>query len=61
MPLQHGSTNMLKAMRRGITREKTEELVDKIRNKVPDIALRTTLISGYPGETEADFQEMYDW
>lgn len=61
MPLQHGSTNMLKAMRRGITREKTEELVDQIRNKVPDIALRTTLISGYPGETEADFQEMYDW
>ncbi|MCH2234577.1 MAG: 30S ribosomal protein S12 methylthiotransferase RimO [Crocinitomicaceae bacterium] len=61
MPLQHGSTNMLKAMRRGITREKTEALVDSIRQKVPDIALRTTLISGFPGETEADFQEMYDW
>lgn len=61
MPLQHGSTTMLKAMRRGITREKTEELIATIREKVPGIALRTTLISGYPGETEADFQEMYDW
>ncbi len=61
MPLQHGSTKMLKAMRRGTTREKTEALIQEIRNKVPDIALRTTLIAGYPGETEADFQEMYDW
>ena len=61
MPLQHGSTNMLKAMRRGITREKTEELVNEIRAKVPGIAIRTTLISGYPGETEADFQEMYEF
>jgi len=61
MPLQHGSTKMLKAMRRGITREKTEELIASIRNKVPDIAIRTTLIAGYPGETNADFQEMYDW
>ena len=58
MPLQHGSTKMLKAMKRGITREKTEDLVHKIREKVPGIALRTTLISGFPGETEADFQEM---
>tara|TARA_B100000508_G_C11465884_1_gene282595 strand:+ start:82320 stop:83633 length:1314 start_codon:yes stop_codon:yes gene_type:complete len=61
MPLQHGSTRMLKAMRRGTTREKTEQLITDIRNVVPDIAIRTTLISGYPGETEADFQEMYDW
>jgi ribosomal protein S12 methylthiotransferase len=61
MPLQHGSTKMLKAMRRGITREKTEELISTIRHKVPGIALRTTLIAGYPGETDADFQEMYDW
>lgn len=61
MPLQHGSTNMLKAMRRGITREKTESLIEEIRAKVPGIAIRTTLISGYPGETEEDFQEMYDW
>jgi len=61
MPLQHGSTRMLQAMKRGTTREKTEELIAAIREKVPGIAIRTTLISGYPGETEADFQEMYDW
>ncbi|MEY3084670.1 MAG: ribosomal protein methylthiotransferase RimO [Bacteroidota bacterium] len=61
MPLQHGSTKILQAMRRGITREKTEDLVNAIRQKVPNIALRTTLIAGYPGETQADFQEMYDW
>ncbi|MFN6084579.1 MAG: MiaB/RimO family radical SAM methylthiotransferase, partial [Fluviicola sp.] len=51
MPLQHGSTKILQSMRRGITREKTENLVEEIRSKVPDIALRTTLIAGYPGET----------
>lgn len=61
IPLQHGSTNMLKAMRRGITREKTEELIKNIREAVPNIAIRTTLIAGYPGETEEDFQEMYDF
>ncbi len=59
MPLQHGSTKILQAMRRGITREKTEDLINEIRSKVPGIALRTTLIAGYPGETEEDFQEMY--
>lgn len=58
MPLQHGSTEILKSMRRGITREKTEELIYKIRDKVPGIAIRTTLIAGYPGETEAHFNEM---
>jgi len=61
MPLQHGSTRMLKAMRRGITREKTENLIAKIRATVPGVAIRTTLIAGYPGETDADFEEMYDW
>ncbi len=61
MPLQHASTNMLKAMRRGITKEKTTQLVKDIRAKVPGIAMRTTLIAGYPGETEEDFKEMYDW
>ena len=61
MPLQHGSTRMLKAMRRGITRQRTEDLIAKIRSTVPGIAIRTTLIAGYPGETEADFEEMYDW
>ena len=58
IPLQHGSTSMLQAMRRGITREKTEELLDAIRQKVPGIALRTTLIAGFPGETQQDFEEM---
>lgn len=61
MPLQHASTKMLKAMRRGITREKTDELITAIRERVPGIALRTTLICGYPGETEEDFLEMMDW
>ena len=59
MPLQHGSDRILKLMRRGITREKTEELIANIRDKVPGIALRTTLIAGHPGETEADFEEMH--
>ncbi|SFF31658.1 30S ribosomal protein S12 methylthiotransferase RimO [Thermoflexibacter ruber] len=58
MPLQHGSTKMLKVMRRGITREKTEELIATIRQKVPNIALRTTLIAGHPQETEQDHAEM---
>ncbi len=58
IPLQHGSTRMLKIMRRGITREKTEELLHTIREKVPGIAIRTTLIAGHPGESEADFDEM---
>jgi ribosomal protein S12 methylthiotransferase len=48
-------------MRRGITREKTEALIDTIRDKVPGIALRTTLISGHPGETEVHFDEMYEF
>lgn len=61
MPLQHISDNMLSSMRRGITRQKTVDLVNSIRDKVPGIALRTTLICGYPGETEQDFQEMKDW
>ncbi len=58
IPLQHGSTEMLKMMRRGTTREKTEELLQTIRAKVPNIAIRTTLIAGHPGETEEYFQEM---
>ena len=61
IPLQHGSNNMLKLMRRGITREKTEELLATMRSKVPGIAIRTTLISGHPQESEADFEEMLDF
>jgi ribosomal protein S12 methylthiotransferase len=58
IPLQHGSTKMLQLMRRGITREKTEQLLETIREKVPGIALRTTLIAGHPGETEDDFAQL---
>jgi ribosomal protein S12 methylthiotransferase len=61
MPLQHISDNMLKSMRRGITKQKTIDLVNKVRDKVPDIAFRTTLITGYPGETEQDHHEMLKW
>ena len=61
IPLQHGSTKVLKAMRRGTTREKTTQLIHDIRSIIPNIAIRTTLIAGYPGESEEDFQEMYDW
>lgn len=59
MPLQHISDNMLKTMRRGISKRRTIELVDTIRQRVPDIALRTTLIAGHPGETQQDFEELY--
>ena len=58
IPLQHGSTEMLKLMRRGITREKTEDLLATIRSKVPGIAIRTTMIVGHPGETEKEFEEL---
>jgi ribosomal protein S12 methylthiotransferase len=58
MPLQHGSTAMLQRMRRGITAEKTDQLIETIREKVPGIAIRTTLIAGHPGETQAEFDEM---
>ena len=61
MPLQHASTNVLKSMRRGITRNTTEKLLQEIRETVPGIALRTTFIAGYPSETEADFQELCDF
>ncbi len=61
MPLQHITDNMLKSMRRGITKQKTIDVVNQIRDKVPGIAMRTTLITGYPGETEQDFEEMQQW
>ena len=61
IPLQHGASNILKAMRRGTSREKTTKLIQDIRAIVPNIAIRTTMIAGYPGETQEDFQEMYDW
>lgn len=58
MPLQHASNGMLKAMHRNITREEMTELIHAIREKVPGICLRTTLIAGFPGETEADVEEL---
>ena len=58
MPIQHAADNVLKSMRRGITRRSTESLISSLRMSVPDIALRTTLIVGYPNETEADVEEL---
>jgi len=61
MPLQHITDNMLAGMRRGTTKQKPIALVKSIRDKVPGITMRTTLIAGYPGETEKDFEEMKEW
>jgi ribosomal protein S12 methylthiotransferase len=61
MPLQHVSDKMLASMRRGTNKAKTAELISMIREKVPGIALRTTLIAGYPGETAQDHDEMIEW
>ena len=58
IPLQHASNNMLKAMRRNITREEMSELIHEIRKRVPGIAIRTTLIAGFPGETLEDIEEL---
>lgn len=58
MPLQHASNNMLKAMKRQITREEMEDLVGSIRERIPGICLRTTLIAGFPGETRDDVEEL---
>ena len=61
MPLQHAANNMLKAMKRQITREEMEELIQQIRETVPGICLRTTLIAGFPGETRDDVEELKDF
>ncbi len=58
MPLQHASNKMLKAMKRQITREEMENIIDEIRYKIPGICLRTTLIAGFPGETQDDVEEL---
>ncbi|MDP2175198.1 MAG: 30S ribosomal protein S12 methylthiotransferase RimO [Bacteroidota bacterium] len=58
MPVQHISDNVLKIMRRGISKRRTYELLNTIKEQVPGIALRTTLLVGHPGETEADFEEL---
>ena len=61
MPLQHASDNMLAAMKRQITKTEMKQLIADIRTTIPDICLRTTLIVGFPGETEADIQELKDF
>ncbi|MBP6039670.1 MAG: 30S ribosomal protein S12 methylthiotransferase RimO [Flavobacterium sp.] len=61
IPLQHISDDILKSMKRGTTKEKTTKLLQEFRERVPGIAIRTTLIVGYPGETEQDFEILRDW
>ncbi|MDQ3753769.1 MAG: 30S ribosomal protein S12 methylthiotransferase RimO [Acidobacteriota bacterium] len=58
LPLQHAAANVLKLMRRGGTRQSLERLIERVRQRVPGIAVRTTFITGFPGETEADFAEL---
>ncbi|MBX3290439.1 MAG: 30S ribosomal protein S12 methylthiotransferase RimO [Acidobacteria bacterium] len=58
MPLQHASRNVLKLMKRGGTRQSLEKLINRVREKVPGITIRTTFITGFPGETEEDFEEL---
>lgn len=61
IPLQHIADSVLKSMRRGTTFEKTNKLLAQMREKVPGMAIRTTLIVGYPGESEADFEILKNW
>jgi ribosomal protein S12 methylthiotransferase len=58
VPLQHASDRLLRAMRRGVTAQRQRKLVEKLRARLPDCVLRTTFIVGFPGETEADFEEL---
>ena len=61
IPLQHVSDNQLKAMRRRIDKQGSIELIERLRNRIPDIALRTTMLVGFPGETEEDFEELLEF
>ena len=61
IPLQHISDRMLRSMRRGLSKAETVRLVEDLRREIPDIALRTTMLVGYPGETEQDFRELLDF
>jgi ribosomal protein S12 methylthiotransferase len=61
MPIQHISNRMLKRMARRVTRQFTEDLIQRLHRTIPGLVLRTSLISGFPGETEEDFQELYDF
>ncbi len=61
IPFQHISDRQLKSMRRGVTKEQVYDLIEKLRTEIPDIALRTTLLTGYPGESEEDFAELLEF
>ncbi len=61
MPIQHGSDNILKSMRRGLGQDGIRDRIHRLRDAIPDIRIRTTLIVGYPGETDAEFRELYDF
>lgn len=61
MPLQHASRNVLRLMKRGGTRESLEKLIRRVRERVPGITIRTTFITGFPGETDADFEELIEF
>src|SRR5699024_5991055 len=61
IPLQHINDELLKSMRRGTNHKKTTRLIKKFRESVPEMAIRTTLIVGYPGETRAQFEELKEW
>jgi len=61
MPLQHISDNVLKSMRRGISKRRTVELIDRLKTEIPNLTLRTTFIIGYPNETEKDFEELLEF
>lgn len=61
IPLQHISDEILKSMRRGSTKLKTNNLITNLRKQIPEISIRTTLIVGYPGETKTHFKELCDW
>jgi ribosomal protein S12 methylthiotransferase len=61
MPLQHINDRMLKAMHRRITRKETEDVLSRIRERIPGVSIRTTMIAGFPGETEAEFAELVDF
>jgi ribosomal protein S12 methylthiotransferase len=61
MPLQHASDRMLKRMQRRVTRSQTEELLGKLRSRIPNLVMRTTFITGFPGETEQDFNELHEF
>lgn len=61
LPLQHISDRMLKRMARQVTRQEVEDLLARMRSRVPDLTVRTTMITGFPGETDADFSELHDF